>query len=110
MQCACKSDHSKSEIYFCSYNTCLSKARCKVECIIGMLKEKFACLTTPIHYQPAEVCHIVKAYGFLWNFGIMTGDNIEVEDVKLLTNELESTTGGTLCHNTLCHYLWVHKS
>ena len=99
------------------FNTCLSKTRCKVECVIGMLKKKFACLATPIHYQPAEVCHIVKACGFLWNFGLLTGDNkgydpddFIVENGVELKTDLQSTTGGVFRRNTLCRYLWSHKN
>ena len=108
---------SKDFLCFCSYNTCLSKTRCKVECIIGMLKKKFPCLKTPLHYQPAEVCHIVKACGFLWNFGLLTGDNVGydpdefiMEDGAELKNELNATTGGVLRRNTLSRYLWSHKN
>ena len=100
-----------------SFNTCLSRTHCKVECVIGMIKKKFPCLATPIHYQPSEVCHIIKACAFLWNFGLITGDNIGydpdefvVEDGDRLKHELEGTTGGTVCHNALCHYLWSHKN
>ena len=82
-----------------------------------MVKKKFACLATPIHYQPLEVCHIIKACGFLWNFGLLTGDNagydpdrFVVEDGDELRNELSATTGGTIHCNALCRYLWVHKN
>ena len=99
------------------FNTCLSKTRCKVECVIGMLKKKFPVLATPIHYQPLEVCHIVKACAFLWNFGLLTGDNAEydpdkfvVNDGDELKNELSATTGGTVHRNALCCYLWSHKN
>ena len=71
--------------------------------MIGMLKKKFPCLRTPLHYQPAEVCHIVKACGLLWNFGLLTGDNVGydpdeyiVTDGHKLRNELNATTGGIL--------------
>ena len=99
------------------FNTSLSKTRCKVECVIGMLKKKFPVLATPIHYQPKEVCHIVKACAFLWNFGLLTGDNagydpdkFVVEDGDQLKNELSATTGGTVHRNALCRYLWAHKN
>lgn len=85
--------------------------------MIGMLKKKFPCLAMPIHYQPPEVCHIVKACGFLWNFGILTGDNAGydpdqfiVEDGDNLKAELAATTGGTVRRNALCRYLWSHKN
>ena len=100
-----------------SFNTCLSKTHCKVKCVIGMLKKKFPCLNTPLHYQPTEVSHIVKACGFLWNFGLLTGDNqgydldeFIVEDGHELKQELSATTGGVVHHNTLCRYLWAHKN
>ena len=101
------------------FNTCLSKTRCKVECVIGMLKKKFPALATRLHYQPKEVCEIVKACGFLWNFGILTGDNIgydpdefEVENDDELKADLEqnATRGAVFRRNTLCRYLWSHKN
>ena len=99
------------------FNTCLSKTRCKVECVIGMLKKKFPVMATPIHYQPPEVCHIVKACGFLWNFGLLIGDNagydpeqFVVEDGDQLKNDLKGTRAGVFRRNTLCRYLWAHKN
>ena len=93
----------KYSYYIFSFNTCLSKMQCKVECVIGMLKKKFPVLITPVHYQPNEVCHIVKVCAFLWNFGLLTGDNagydpdkFVVEDGDDLRNELAATTGGTV--------------
>ena len=47
----------------------------KVECVIGQLKRKFPMLTKKINYQPDFVCNVTKACGFLWNLGILSGDN-----------------------------------
>ena len=81
------------------------------------LKKKFPVLITPVHYQPNEVCHIVKVCAFLWNFGLLTGDNagydpdkFVVEDGDDLRNELAATTGGPVRRNALCCYIWAHKN
>ena len=54
---------------------------------------------------------------FLWNFGLLTGDNAGydpdsfiVEDGDDLKNELSATNGGTVRRNALCRYLWSHKN
>ena len=57
------------------YNECLSKTRVKVECIFGMLKKKFPCLVNESCYQPEVVCDVIKSCIFLWNFGLLSGDN-----------------------------------
>ena len=90
-----------------------------MECVIGQKKKKFPCLATKIHYQPEEVVHIVRACVFLWNFGLITGDNegyhpddYVIEDEYKLNEDLYAgaTRGGVHRRNTLCRYLWSHKN
>ena len=99
------------------FNKCLSRTRVKVECVIGQWKNKFNCLRNTSHYQPETVCEIIKACAFLWNFGLLTGDNkgydpdlyvIEDEDElqKALENDKE---GGNARRQILTKYLWDHK-
>ena len=75
---------TEQQIY---YNECLSKTRVKVECVIGMLKKKFPCLGIAQHYQPSVVCQIIKACCFLWNFGLVTGDNKGYDPDTYIVNE-----------------------
>ena len=63
---------TQQEVYF---NECLSKTWVKAECIIGMIKKKFPCLSVKSHYQPDVVIDVIKACCFLWNWGLLTGDN-----------------------------------
>ena len=90
----------------------LSKTRVKVECVIGQIKAKFTCLTRTIKYQPERVTDIIKACGFLWNFGILTGDNkgynpddFVINEKDELDRELEATVGGRMRRkqNKKCH-------
>ena len=90
--------------------------RVKVEQVIGMIKKKFPCLCKKIQYQPDVVCDIVKAVGFLWNIGILTGNNkgydpdqFVVEDEEDLKERLEASPGGRLVRNVVCNYLWDHR-
>ena len=57
------------------YNDCLSKTQLEVECVIDMMKKKLVYLTMSSHYQQEEECGIIKAGVFLWNCGLITGDN-----------------------------------
>ena len=66
------------------------------------MKCKFGCLTKMIQYQPCKVCKIIKACGFLWNFGILTSDNkgyepdeYVIKDKGEFDEEIESTFGGS---------------
>lgn len=99
-----------------SFNTCLSKTRCRVECVIGMMKRKFPCLSKRIDYQPDKVAKIIKSVAFLWNFGLIAGDNkgydpdlYVVEDEDDLRAELQSTAAGRMRRDLLADYLWDHK-
>ena len=62
------------------------------------------------------MCKITKACAFLWNFGIMTGDNkgyspdeYVIEDADQLDLQLGATVGGDLRRNEICRYLWAHQ-
>ena len=102
------------------YNKCLSKTRVKVECVIGQMKNKFACLKNTSHYQPDIVCNVIKACVFLWNFGLLTGDNIGynpdqyvIEDADELDQKLSEVAdkeSGQARHEVLKNYLWQHKT
>ena len=88
---------------FCSYNLCHARTCVKVECVIRQMKKKFTCLTKTIQYQPRKVCKIIKACGFLWNFGILTGynkgynpDDYIIANKQELDDEIEATFGGHL--------------
>ena len=99
------------------YNKCLSRTRVKVKCIIGQMKNKFACLQQTSHYQPPVVCNVIKACAFLWNFRLLTGDNkgydpehYTVAGHDELNWHLEGdSTGGFACREILKNYLWAHK-
>lgn len=87
-----------------------------MECVIGMMKKKFPCLSKRIDYQPEKVAHIIRACAFLWNFGLLTGDNkgydpdlFVVEDEIQLRQDLRSTADGRLRRDILCDYLWDHR-
>ena len=105
---------TEEEKYF---NKCLSKTQVKVECVIGQLKNKFSCLQNTSHYQPEVVCNVIKACCFLWNFGLLSGDNkgydpdqYVVADHDALNASLDSDTlGGFARREILKNYLWAHK-
>ena len=104
---------SESDIY---YNDCLSKTRVKVECVLGMLKKKFACLTVAQHYQSDTVCDIIKACCFLWNYGLLTGDNkgydpdkFVIKDKDELMRKLKPSISGEARREVVREYLWSNK-
>lgn len=84
--------------------------------MIGMMKCKFPCLSKRIDYQPEKVAKIIRSVAFLWNFGILTGDNkgydpdlYVVEDEEQLRDELQSTAAGRVRRDLLADYLWEHR-
>ena len=84
--------------------------------MIGMLKRKFPCLAKCIQYQPSAVSNIIKACCFLWNFGLLSGDNIGfnpdefvVPDQDDFDARLDPTSGGRMMRHQVCDYLWQHK-
>lgn len=81
-----------------------------------MLKRKFACLSKKLDYQPAKVSKIIRSCAFLWNFGLLCGDNkgydpelYVVEDENDLIADLNATPGGRIRRDLLTEYLWQHK-
>ena len=98
------------------FNTCLSQTCIKVECVFGQMKKKFQCLYRKPDYQPEAMCNIIRACCFLWNYGLICGDNkgyspdhYVIEDHAQLLQDLGATPGGELVHNQMCNYLWRHK-
>ena len=84
--------------------------------MIGQMKCKFPVLTKKIQYQPDFVCNVVKACDFLWNLGILTGDNkgynpdeFPVEDEDALIDKIAGTPGGRHVRERVCNYLWAHR-
>ena len=80
------------------------------------MKRKFACLSRGLAYQPDSVCNIIKACAFLWNWGIITGDNkgyhpddYVIDEEDQYDDALADTHGGQLRRNLLRDYLWNHK-
>ena len=101
-----------------SYNECLAKTRVKVECVFGQMKKKFQVLTKKPDYSLEMMCKIVCACSFLWNFGILTGDNkgycpddfvIEDEEDLYNSDNEGETAGGAIVREKICHYLWDHR-
>ena len=99
------------------FNQCLAQTRVKVECVFGQLKKKFQCLTKRPDYQPKMMCQIIRSCAFLWNLGILCGDNkgynqeeyvIEDEE-QLATDEIDPNPSGEVVRNHICNYLWRHK-
>ena len=81
-----------------------------------MIKRKFPVLSVPSHYQPEVVCDIIKACCFLWNYGLLTGDNkgydpdeYVVKDVEDLWASLSNTTSGEVRREIVKQYLWDNK-
>ena len=90
--------------------------RIHVECVFGQLKRKFACLTKHPDYRPEQMVNIVKACCFLWNFGLICGDNkgyspdeYVVEDIDDLDAKITESEGGRLIRDLVRDYLWEHK-
>ena len=59
------------------------------------------------------MCNIVKACGFLWNLGILTGDNkgynpdqFVVANEDELRDHIAATLGGRYVRDVVCKYLW----
>ena len=98
------------------YNISLSKTMVKVVCIFGQMKRKFACLSKRPDLSVEMMVQVVKACGFLWNFGLICGDNVGynpddyiVTDEENLNSKINASEGGKLVHDIVCDYLWVHK-
>ena len=62
------------------------------------MKQKFNCLKSTLQYQPDAVVNIIKACVFLWDWGLITGDNLDyhpdkydVEDEDAFDAKLQGT-------------------
>ena len=100
----------------CSFNLSLSRTRVKVECVFGQLKRKFQCLTKRPDYAPSDMINIIKSCIFLWNYGLLCGDNkgympddYVVEDQEQLDMKIAASTGGRIVRDIVCEYLFAHK-
>ena len=85
--------------------------------MFGQMKKKFQVLTKRPDYSPEMMCKIVRACSFLWNFGLLSGDNkgycpedyvIEDED-EIDSDDEGETPGGALVRDRMCRYLWARK-
>ena len=70
----------------------------------------------PSHYQPEEVCDIIKSCIFLWNFGLLSGDNKGYDPDAYIVNEKEEldaqltpTMSGVTQREIVTEYLWKNK-
>ena len=98
------------------YNLMLSKTRVKVECVFGQVKRKFACLSKRPDLSPFMMVQVVKACAFLWNFGLICGDNLGynpddyvVTDQEVLNTKIGASEGGKLVRDVVRDYLWKNK-
>ena len=98
------------------YNLMLAKTRVKVECVFGQVKRKFACLSKRPDISPYMMVQVVKACGFLWNFGLLCGDNVGynpddyvVTDQENLNTKIAASEGGKLVRDIVRDYLWKNQ-
>ena len=85
------------------FNISLSQTRVKVECVFGQLKRKFACLLKRPDLKPNAMVDVVHACVFLWNFGLITGDNkgynpeeYVMEEQQKLNQTITDSEGGKI--------------
>ena len=90
--------------------------RVKVECVFGQLKRKFQCLCKRPDYSPNQMISIIKLCIFLWNYGLLCGDNkgympdeFVVEDQDELDARIAASAGGRIVRDIVCDYLLAHK-
>ena len=107
---------SKCKFCLCSFNLSLSRTRVKVECVFGQLKRKFQCLCKRPDYSPNQMISIIKSCIFLWNYGLLCGDNkgympdkFVVEDQDELDARIAASAGGRIVRDIVCDYLLAHK-
>ena len=81
------------------------------------MKRKFICLNKGLEYEPKKVCHIIRACYFLWNFGLITGDNAGYDPDNYVVpqkDELDAhimaMAGGHFDKEEVMEYLWRHRS
>lgn len=87
-----------------------------MECVFGQLKRKFQCLTKRPDYAPKDMINIIKSCIFLWNYGLLCGDNkgympddYVVEDQDELDARIAASAGGRIVRDIVCEYLFAHK-
>ena len=87
-----------------------------MECVFGQLKRKFQCLSKRPDYDPTVMIKVIKSCIFLWNHGLLCGDNkgymsddYPVEDQDELDARIAASAGGRLVRDIVCDYLWQHK-
>ena len=107
----------KESLNLCfSFNIALSATRVKVECVFGQMKQKFCCLSKYPYYNPVQMVKIIKLCIFLWNFGLLVGDNkgyspdeYVIADIDKLNAAIDPTADGRVVRDLVCNYLWEHK-
>ena len=67
-------------------------------------------------YSPVQMIPIIKLCIFLWNFGLLIGDNkgyspdeYVIEDIDELNAAIDPTARGRVVCDLVCEYLWEHK-
>ena len=88
-----------------------------MECVFGQIKRKFQVLTKRPDYDPSVMVVIIKACIFLWNYGLLCGDNkgympddYPIEDLQELDDKITASEGGRLIRDIVSDYLWEHKN
>ena len=101
---------------FYSFNLCHSQTRAKIECVFGQMKRKFPCLKKEPEYDAGTMVKVVRACVFLWNWGLLCGDNkgynpdeFVIEDEVQLKENMGATITGEVRRDTICRYLWRNK-
>ena len=66
--------------------------------------------------KPNAMVDVVRACVFLWNFGLITGDNkgynpeeYVMEEQQKLNQSITDSEGGKIVRDIVCDYLWKHK-
>ena len=84
--------------------------------MFGQIKRKFACLLKRPDLNPKEMVSVVHTCVFLWNFGLITGDNkgcspdeFVVEEQQALDEKITDSEGGKIIRDIVANYLWKHK-
>ena len=80
------------------------------------MKRKFPCLTKTPEYDVETMVHVIRSCVFLWNWGLLCGDNkgynpdeFIIEEEEQLKQDMGSTITGELRRDTICRYLWRNK-
>ena len=66
--------------------------------------------------DPEHMVTVIRACVFLWNFGLITGDNkgyspeeFVVEEQAKLNSDISVSEGGKIICDIVANYLWKHK-